>query len=167
MGMVWLERRAEESRETVRCHSRRKAACWKEPGEPSCPQQLPTTWLCPQGHNFALGDLGASLWGCTAGRLLPTGADLGREVVLQDLGRSSWELGSAVEGALGEASMSKVGWGSRGKQACGVLGLDDPSELSHMETGALWALSWARPPLGCGRQDSALLLTQGRALSVI
>lgn len=97
------------------CHSRRKAACWKEPGEPSCPQRLPTTWLCPQGHNFALWDLGASLWGCTASGLLPTGADLGREVVLGGLGRSSWELGSAGEGALGEAPMSKVGWGSRGK----------------------------------------------------
>lgn len=47
--------------------------------------------------------------------------------------------------------MSKVGWGSRG--------LDDPSELPHMETGALWALSWARTPLGYDRQGSALFLT--------
>lgn len=52
--------------------------------------------------------------------------------------------------------MSKVGWGSRG--------LDDPSELPHMETGALWALSWARTPLGYDRQGSALLLKRGRAL---
>lgn len=150
----------------VRCHSRRKAACWKEPGEPSCPQRLPTTWLCPQGHIFALGDLGASLWGCTAGGLLPTGADLGRSGPV-----GSWAelLGTGLSwgGSTRGRTYEQVGMGRQGEtEAGGVLGLDDPSELSHMETGALWALSRARTPLGCGRQGSSLR-TQGRALSVI
>lgn len=49
------------------CHSRRKAACWEEPGEPSCPQQLPTTGSVLRGTSLPSG-----IWGhlCEAAQQL-------------------------------------------------------------------------------------------------
>ena len=144
------------------------ASCWLEKES----SLLGGTWgaLLPPAapHHLALSSgvhhcpwgFGGISVGLHSSWTASSGADLGREGVLWGhLGQSSQELGSAEEGALGEAPVSKVGWGSRE--------LDDPSELPPMETRALWALSWARPLLGCGRQGSALLLTRGRTLAVI
>ena len=54
----------------------------------------------------------------------------------------------------------------------GALGLGGPSELPQVETGVLWAPSWAGPQLGCGRQGPEMAPTvhpsrlPGRALAV-
>lgn len=83
-------------------------------GSPPAPNGSPPPGSVLRGTSLPLGT-----WEHLCGAAQPADCfplvQIWGEVVLWGLGRSSWELGSAGEGALGEEPMSKLGWGGRGK----------------------------------------------------